>query len=227
MSSVRVAVLFVVCWSGCGGGGGGGGGGSGGFGCIPACTARNCGDDSCGGTCGSCQQGYVCSADGTCKPGCAPQCGGKTCGPDGCGGSCGSCDRGYKCGGAGTCEIDPAAQWILTVTNGKVSEKDPGGAAWDFPGGLPDPFVCLTINGVHKCTSTANDTLMPVWNEQFTGTAIALESGVVVEIWDEDVSTNDPICSTGTVSVAEANFASGKWGAQCTYASCAATLTVK
>ena len=39
--------------------------------CVPSCDARNCGDDGCGGTCGTCDDGLPCTldecrADGTC-----------------------------------------------------------------------------------------------------------------------------------------------------------------
>jgi V8-like Glu-specific endopeptidase len=34
--------------------------------CIPACADRACGSDGCGGACGTCDDGAVCSADGQC-----------------------------------------------------------------------------------------------------------------------------------------------------------------
>jgi MYXO-CTERM domain-containing protein len=59
------------------------------------CLGRTCGDDGCGGSCGSCTGGKTCSADGACVSACVPSCAGKTCGDsDGCGGTCGSCDGG-------------------------------------------------------------------------------------------------------------------------------------
>jgi hypothetical protein len=72
--------------------------------CTPACTGKNCGDDGCGGSCGSCPSGETCSSGGVCEGGgCTPSCTGKTCGDDGCGGSCGSCPSGQTCGATGTC----------------------------------------------------------------------------------------------------------------------------
>jgi hypothetical protein len=67
--------------------------------CTPACAGKQCGDDGCGGSCGTCPPGSGCVA-GTCA--CQPACSGKTCGPDGCGGSCGSCQAGQTCSG-GSC----------------------------------------------------------------------------------------------------------------------------
>jgi len=67
--------------------------------CRPACSGRDCGDDGCGGSCGSCRSGWTCKY-GSCRapePVCQRSCGGKDCGGDGCGGSCGSCDSGWTC----------------------------------------------------------------------------------------------------------------------------------
>ena len=72
--------------------------------CSPSCTGKECGDDGCGGTCGSCPYGEKCSAAGDCV--CSPKCTGKECGDDGCGGSCGSCPYGEKCS-AGDCVCSP------------------------------------------------------------------------------------------------------------------------
>lgn len=56
--------------------------------CVPNCQDKECGDDGCGGSCGTCQYG-TCNAQGKCE--CTPDCTGKECGPDGCGGTCGKC----------------------------------------------------------------------------------------------------------------------------------------
>ncbi len=76
--------------------------------CMPDCAGMQCGDDGCGGSCGTCPGLQdVCQA-GVCS--CTPACVGKSCGDDGCGGSCGSCPGGQQCldgackpvGGGGT-----------------------------------------------------------------------------------------------------------------------------
>ena len=64
--------------------------------CTPACDGRACGDDGCGGTCGTCTGGDVCT-DGACVPPCTPACDGKSCGDDGCGGTCGTCTGSDVC----------------------------------------------------------------------------------------------------------------------------------
>ena len=68
--------------------------------CQPSCSGKQCGDNGCGGSCGSCPAGKSCSG-GSCV-GCSPNCGGKACGDDGCGGTCGTCASGKNCSG-GSC----------------------------------------------------------------------------------------------------------------------------
>ncbi len=79
-----------------------------GGGCEPQCTIfgfpKQCGDDGCGGSCGSCPAGMKCDP-GTyqCVQACTPQCNGKECGANGCGGTCGTCGPGEQCSSAGQC----------------------------------------------------------------------------------------------------------------------------
>lgn len=68
--------------------------------CNPMCENIDCGDDGCGGSCGTCDAGFVCEA-GECT--CTPDCDGKECGSDGCGGGCGTCDLGDECSMDNTC----------------------------------------------------------------------------------------------------------------------------
>jgi len=68
------------------------------FCCLPECksdqgVAYVCGDDLCGGTCGTCALGKVCFEHACCTPACS----GKQCGNDGCGGACGTCAAGQVC----------------------------------------------------------------------------------------------------------------------------------
>ena len=64
--------------------------------CVPNCVGRLCGDDGCGGSCGPCETGEVCTTEGACVA-CTPDCLGKACGDNGCGGTCGACDAGQVC----------------------------------------------------------------------------------------------------------------------------------
>jgi len=55
--------------------------------CTPSCVDKACGDDGCGGSCGTCDAGAEC-VDGACA---ACDCGDRQCGQDLCGRSCGTC----------------------------------------------------------------------------------------------------------------------------------------
>jgi len=59
--------------------------------CTPNCSGKQCGDNGCGGSCGSCSSTQTCNSSGMCIEKCTPNCSSKVCGSDGCGGSCGSC----------------------------------------------------------------------------------------------------------------------------------------
>ena len=56
--------------------------------CVADCGGKECGDDGCWGSCGTCPQAAPLCQNGKC---CAPDCAGKECGDDGCGGNCGQC----------------------------------------------------------------------------------------------------------------------------------------
>ncbi|TNF28091.1 MAG: hypothetical protein EP329_18445, partial [Deltaproteobacteria bacterium] len=69
--------------------------------CVPECDGKSCGQDGCGGTCGTCTGGLECYQSQCVS--CVPNCLSKQCGDDGCGGSCGECTGGDVCD-AGWCE---------------------------------------------------------------------------------------------------------------------------
>jgi len=72
---------------------------------LPACEDKDCGDNACGGECGTCEDGFACSDQGLCN--CVQQCDGKACGDDGCGGQCGTCGTGFACDDAFQCACVP------------------------------------------------------------------------------------------------------------------------
>jgi hypothetical protein len=87
------------------------GGGEIGEGCVPECEARACGDDGCGGSCGTCYtiegapNPELCLPDGMCTVcGCLE----RDCGLDDCGSPCGTCSDHDACSPAGLCELNPA-----------------------------------------------------------------------------------------------------------------------
>ncbi len=64
---------------------------------MPACAGKACGDDGCGGSCGTCADGESCTAAGQCEPACVGSCTGRECGDDGCGNDCGQCAEFETC----------------------------------------------------------------------------------------------------------------------------------
>ena len=80
--------------------------------CTPSCDGLECGADGCGGSCGDCEDGSLCNAEGLCKPvACVPSCGDSECGADGCGGLCGDCADGFEC--------DETAQCVAVCGDGE------------------------------------------------------------------------------------------------------------
>ena len=70
---------------------------------MPNCDRKLCGDDGCGGSCGTCAGNEACQA-GRCV--CVANCSNRVCGSDGCTGSCGTgnCSvTGQSCTAAGRC----------------------------------------------------------------------------------------------------------------------------
>jgi hypothetical protein len=65
--------------------------------CAPQCDFSECGDDGCGGSCGTCPGVAPDCVNGLCEGECEPICDDAVCGDDGCGGSCGDCDPGDSC----------------------------------------------------------------------------------------------------------------------------------
>jgi hypothetical protein len=78
--------------------------------CSPMCEERECGDNGCGGQCGSCKKPEMCdksagkcvACEGDDCP-CSAKCERRSCGDDGCGGVCGKCDEDEVCTAEGRC----------------------------------------------------------------------------------------------------------------------------
>jgi len=112
------------------------------LGCIPACEGRVCGDDGCGGVCGTCEGAQEACLDGACI--CEPDCDGRSCGDDGCGGSCGTCAGAQEACVDGACVCEPDCDGRLCGPDGC------GGSC----GTCDDGLVCNTAAGVcvTECT---------------------------------------------------------------------------
>ena len=133
--------------------------------CIGNCTGKICGRDGCGGSCGTCPDGKVCSPDGKNCADCTPDCTGKICGPDGCGGSCGTCKDGNTCFSDGTycgclpdcdgktCGLNGCGGLCGTCPDGKVCSYSDGNCrdCTDCTGKICGNDDCVNINACGTC----------------------------------------------------------------------------
>jgi hypothetical protein len=108
--------------------------------CLPDCEGRECGDDGCGGVCGTCTGDKSCTDDGICAPECGnglckafenckscPADCGECCGNGTCDGgwgeTCGTCAEDCGCAGYGLCLDGECAACFETA-------QVEGGFAW-------------------------------------------------------------------------------------------------
>lgn len=164
--------------------------------CAADCpSAPVCGDGTCSagettGSCpGDCPANPMCG-DGTCNgaettatcPGDCP-CTNNTSANDTCTGET-VCVNGQ-------CVAAFGRVYKVVVANGQLQPNNAAGETWDAAGGLPDPFVTLTLNGtVLGSTTAVQDTLTPSWLTQFS-TVVPGGSTLVLQVYDEDVAAND------------------------------------
>lgn len=96
--------------------------------CLPSCSGRACGDDGCGGSCGTCEAGLACATDtGQCGNSlCSTNCESAACGDDGCGGSCGTCGFDLQCSSQRTCVCPAGVTCSCTPNCSGISCGDDG-----------------------------------------------------------------------------------------------------
>ncbi len=118
-------------------------------GCEPSCDGKECGDDGCYGSCGSCGPGFGCNPAGMCEEGLCewegeiPDCYG-VCGPENWVGD-GICDEGGEYGGTDfNCEAfgfdGGDCEPCVPTCDGKECGGDGCGGAC---GGCPDGLFCV------------------------------------------------------------------------------------
>jgi|GEM_PF-2478116 len=129
--------------------------------CAPECTGKQCGDDGCGGSCGSCSTGKeclagVCVCDDECAPSglnaCTDATHVRTCGdPDGDSclewGAAIACGAGKVCSGDGECKAVPTG--FVTIPAGWFWMGSPGGEA------------CASLSGYTGGSCAASGTATP------------------------------------------------------------------
>lgn len=153
-----------------------------------------CGDGQCNGN----ETSATCASD--CPAG--PRCGDGLCNGNettaSCAGDCPCTDNTSAddtCTGdnvcvSGRCVSAFGRVYKIRVYGGNVLEADAAGTAWDFPGGLPDVLANIELNSVDQGnTLAAANTLMPVWNTEYTAT-IPGGSTFVIRAYDEALCAN-------------------------------------
>lgn len=90
--------------------------------CVTDCAGKDCGDDGCGGSCGSCPPGVPCVVY---QCNCTPDCAGKECGFDSCGGFCGNGNAATQgCTGDEVCEYGTCGLPCLPLCDGQECGSD-------------------------------------------------------------------------------------------------------
>jgi hypothetical protein len=128
-----------------------------------------------------------------------------------CEGECQACvvSNPFDCTGDTIC-LDDVCQpafgrsYVFTVTTGTLPNVDDMGASWDDAGGLPDPFVELTIDGMTYRSPTITDSTTPAWNFATPAVAIAADSAVRINVYEDDEPTDDGawVCTSDPIGVA-------------------------
>jgi hypothetical protein len=131
--------------------------------CTPDCSAgRNCGDNGCGGSCGSCSGTLSCGGGGTagvCGTGCLSNCQNangtpRNCGDDGCGNSCGPCTgENYAC--------EPSVGFCGCRIHNDITPCEGGCVNWrtsqDHCGRCNNPCIPGQICCNGRCTNPLRD----------------------------------------------------------------------
>ena len=111
--------------------------------CVPHCGEKECGNDGCGGSCGTCLNMEGGADDSLCMPEgycCEGGCLGLECGDNGCGGSCGTCQQGECKGGQCVMECAPKCAGKQCGNDGCGGTC---GSCYDKSGGINDG-LCRT-----------------------------------------------------------------------------------
>lgn len=109
--------------------------------CIPKCDGKDCGNDGCGGKCGTCPGNHECIAF-TCI--CVPDCADRECGDNGCDGTCGpGCPTDVTCLPWGKCaKSGPCSSSTTLSCASSTSTSDNG---WSGNSDVMDVYSCSGV----------------------------------------------------------------------------------
>lgn len=165
--------------------------------CIPLETTSEAACGQQGEACVTCDDASQCESGFCISTECAMTCDGccveDTCmagdTPDACGiegAACLECPSGTLC--EGECLADSEALWDVLIVSGQLPETAPTGDNWDPLGGLPDPYIELTLGKEVVRSATIDTTLDPLWNEVVltARTTAELTEPIEYVLYDDD-----------------------------------------
>lgn len=118
-----------------------------------------------------------------------------------------SCDGETVCIDA-ACEAAFGRFYTILIDSVIMNETDDAGDAWDFPGGLPDPKVEISVNGtIVATTSWVNDTLNAAINESVDVELVG-GSSIELTVYDDDNAVSDWVltCSFDPVTAMDLRY---------------------
>lgn len=105
-------------------------------------------------------------------------------------------------------------------------ETNASGSDWDAAGGLPDPFVCLTVDGIRRCTDRVDNSFTPALVGTWSGSVTQLRAAYF-EVLDYDTSSSNDVICQGTWDLSDALFRARRFSYFCLKAGMDFTLTAQ
>jgi hypothetical protein len=102
----------------------------------------------------------------------------------------------FSCTGETICVQDQCVpafgrNYVFTITTGTLPSVDNQGAEWDSGGGLPDPYVELTVNGTAFTAPAIVDSVSPTWTYATPAVPVPADTVVRIAVFDDDEPMDD------------------------------------
>ena len=148
--------------------------------CLPDCTGRECGDNGCGGLCGSCPAERTCDVSGTCVCTTGTECSGACVNTDADRRNCGDC--GVRCRGNQYCDDGVCTRTCRPDCAGRECGDDGCGGSCGTCGATyicDASGSCICSAGLTECGSSCVDTSSDPSNCGRCGTICGLDETCV------------------------------------------------
>ncbi len=178
-------------------------------GCVADCAGKSCGPDGCGGSCGVCTSGELCTSgvcgDNPCDPDpcsthgdCAPLTGACTCASQYTGAQCAACAAGlanYPTCGPDACIGNTCSGHGVCLPSDGTCTCDPG-----FGGGTCN--ACVVSGGVwpncpNPCSPGACDDTNPCTSDLCNAAGDCVHLAIAATCSDGDACTENDACANG------------------------------